>query len=211
MPYLKHIVAGPFGTNCFLIGADGSGEAVLIDAPPDCRSEVMRILAADGRTLTALLITHPHFDHTLDAGAFAADGVPLYAHVDAEEGIRLPDTLGIVPSPPKGLPEGATIRLLAGGDGTEAAGLPLRCLDVPGHSHGSLAFHAPSMGACFVGDVIFRGSIGRTDLPGGDFDRLAESIQNALYVLDDETVLYPGHGPDTTVGHEKRSNPYVRG
>ena len=211
MPYLKPIIAGPFGTNCYLIGSDSSDEAVLIDAPPDCRSDVMRTLAEDGRRLAALLITHPHFDHTLDAAFFAADGVPIYAHEDAEDGIRNPDTLGLAPYPPGGLPEGTGILPLAGGKKLKAAGLEIRCLNVPGHSDGSLAFFVPELDGCFVGDVVFRGSVGRTDLPGGDFDRLAESIQNAVYALDDGTVLYPGHGPSTTVGHEKRSNPYVRG
>ena len=82
-------------------------------------------------------------------------------------------------------------------------------LDVPGHSDGSVALLFPD--ACFVGDLIFKSSVGRTDLPGGDFDKLAESIQNAIFTLPEETVLYPGHGPSTTVGAEKRSNPYVRG
>jgi hydroxyacylglutathione hydrolase len=211
MPYLKPIIAGPFGTVSYLVGSDDSDEAVLIDAPPDCRAEVTRTLAADGRKLSALLITHPHFDHTLDAAVFAAEGVPVFAHADAEDGIRHPDTLGLIPHPPTGLPEGTEILFLAGGDETKAAGLSFRCFDVPGHSPGSLAFLAQDLEACFVGDVIFRGSVGRTDLPGGDFDRLAESIQNTLYALDDGVVLYPGHGPSTTVGQEKRSNPFVRG
>lgn len=211
MPYLKTFTAGPFGTNCYLIGADETDETILIDAPPDCYKEVMRAVEADKRKLTALLITHPHFDHTLDAGLFAADDVPVYSHADAKEEIRRPNTLGFVPHLPESFPEGTAIQTLADGEEIEMAGLNIRCFDAPGHSPASLVFLVPAMGACFSGDVIFNGSIGRTDLPGGDFDVLAESIRNVIYTLSDETILYSGHGPETTVGREKQSNPFVRG
>ncbi|MCK5734865.1 MAG: MBL fold metallo-hydrolase, partial [Spirochaetaceae bacterium] len=98
-----------------------------------------------------------------------------------------------------------------GGESINLAGVDISVLEVPGHSDGSLAFFIPAYNACFPGDVIFQGSIGRTDLPGGDFDVLAESIKTALYTLDDATALFPGHGPSTSVGSEKTSNPYVRG
>ncbi len=211
MPYLKTLIAGPFGTNCYLVGADDTDKVVLIDAPPDCRDQVARTLRQDKKTLAALLITHPHFDHTVDTGLFASDGIPVYAHAEAEEGIRKPDTLGLIPFPPQGIPEEREIHRLAGGDEIESAGLKIRCFDVPGHSNGSLAFYIPDLKACFVGDVLFQGSIGRTDLPGGDFGVISDSIRNVLYVLSDDTRIYPGHGPQTTVGDEKRGNPFVRG
>jgi len=209
--YFKTLPAGPFGTNAYLIGPGDSDMAVLIDAPPQCASMVRRTLDEDSRRLAALLITHPHFDHVMDASSFAAEGIPVHAHRDAEAGLAAPDALGLVPTPSEGFP-GAEIDVpLAGGDRITLAGMTIHCLSVPGHSPGSLAFHFPDFGLCFVGDAIFQGSVGRTDLPGGDFDRLAESIQTKIYSLSDDTELCPGHGPRSTVGHEKRSNPFVRG
>jgi hydroxyacylglutathione hydrolase len=211
MPWIKTIPSGPFETNAFLVGADDSDEAVLIDAPPQCRDKVKAELAEAGRSLTAVLITHSHFDHILDAGLFSAEDVPLYAHRDAVDGIENPQTLGLIPTPDGGFTGGSVARQISGGETLKIAGLEFLVLEVPGHSDGSLAFHCPALSICFSGDLVFRGSVGRTDLPGGDFDVLAESIQTAIYTMNDDTVLYPGHGPSTSVGGEKRSNPYVRG
>jgi hydroxyacylglutathione hydrolase len=142
---------------------------------------------------------------------FSKDGIPLYAHRDAVEGVENPQTLGLIPTPDGGFPGGSVTRQISGGETLKIAGLEFLVLEVPGHSDGSLAFHCPALSICFPGDLVFRGSVGRTDLPGGDFDVLAESIQTAIYTMNDDTVLYPGHGPSTSVGGEKRSNPYVRG
>ena len=95
MPYIKTLPSGPYETNAYLIGSDESDEAVLIDAPPACRAGVLETLKNDGRRLAALLITHPHFDHTMDAASFSADGVPVYAHPEAVEGIQNPETFGL--------------------------------------------------------------------------------------------------------------------
>ena len=196
-------------TNAFLAGPEDGDAMILIDAPPDCAAAVRKELERLGRELAAVVITHPHFDHTLDAAAFSARELPVYAHPDAVEGIRHPQTLGLVPEPPDGFPERGEIRLLEPGTVLELAGMDLRVLNVPGHSDGSVALYLE--GHCFVGDVIFAGSVGRTDLPGGSMEVLAESIVSQIYTLPDDTVLHPGHGPDTTVGREKHSNPFVRG
>jgi len=211
MLLIKTITSGPFQTNSYLIGAGDSADAILIDAPPDCHVPVMQFLKNEKRRLAAVLITHPHFDHVLDTGLFAHDGVPVYAHADAVSGIEKPETLGLVSLPAGGFPAGGVTNLISAGIRLYMAGLDIEVREVPGHSPGSLAFHVADQGLCIVGDVLFRGSIGRTDLPGGDFDLLAESIQTKLYSLHDEVLIYPGHGDSTTVGYEKRSNPYVRG
>lgn len=211
MPWIKTLPSGPYQTNAFLIGADDSDEAVLIDAPPQCNNAVQTALAEAGRHLAGLLITHAHFDHILDVSIFSSQGIPVYAHKDSVPEIENPQTLGLVPTPDGGFPGGKVSVLVSGGESLNLAGLDFKIFEVPGHADGSLAFYCPSEALCFVGDVIFRGSIGRTDLPGGDFDILAESIQTAIYTLDDDTELFPGHGPSTRVGTEKRTNPYVRG
>jgi len=210
MIWLKVLPSGPFQTNAFLLGADDSDEAVLIDAPPECFTEVQNVLVSTGRHLVAVLITHPHFDHILDARWFFEEGIPVYAHSDAVEDIEQPETLGLVPAPEGGYPGARVNHRISGGELLSLAGLELSVLEVPGHSPGSLAFSIPDSKVCFPGDVIFRGSIGRTDLPGGDFEVLAGSIRTAIYSLDDATVLYPGHGPETTVAREKKSNPFVK-
>ena len=206
---IRTITAGPFMTNAYLVGPENGDGMVLIDAPPDSAVAVRRELQRLGRELTAVVITHPHFDHTLDAGSFAAGGVPVHAHSEAMDGIRHPETLGLVSESPGGFPETGEISPLVPGKALELAGMSFRVLEVPGHSDGSIALSLE--GHCFVGDVIFAGSIGRTDLPGGSMQVLAESIVSQIYTLPDDTVLYPGHDTTTTVGREKRSNPFVRG
>jgi glyoxylase-like metal-dependent hydrolase (beta-lactamase superfamily II) len=211
MSLIKTITSGPFQTNCWLIGPDNNTEVILIDAPPDCYAQVKRFLENEKRSLAAVLITHPHFDHVLDTPFFAREGVPVYAHEDAVSGIVEPETLGMMDPPPGGFPDGGVSNLIAGGTVLHLAGLAIDVREVPGHSAGSLAFYFAKEKVCFVGDVLFHGSIGRTDLPGGDFDLLAESIQTQLYSLGDDVLIHPGHGSVTSVGYEKRSNPFVRG
>ena len=211
MSWLKVLPCGPYATNAYLIGADDSDSAVLIDAPPMCSGPVGEALEAAGRRLEAVLITHPHFDHVLDLGAVGAGGVTVMAHPDAPDRVASPDTYGLLPPMPMEDSPARVDRLLADGDELELAGLSFLVRTVPGHDPASLAFHVPSENLAFVGDLIFRGGVGRTDLPGGSFDILAESIQTRIYSMDEGTVLYPGHGPSTTVGEEKRSNPFVRG
>ncbi len=205
---IETMAAGLFQTNCYLLSLRGSEDAILIDTPPDCGAMVDAALKRLGKRLEAVIITHPHFDHTLDAGVFTRRGIAVYAHFDALEGVRNPQTLGLIPTPKGGFPETGEILALEPGGKIELAGMNLELRDVPGHSDGSLAIYVP--GHCFVGDAIFAGSVGRTDLPGGDMQVLAESILSQIYTLPDDTVLYPGHGPATTVAREKSSNPFVR-
>lgn len=209
MSWIRTIPSGPFQTNAYLCGSDEGTEVLLIDAPPGALKPVQEALAESSRKLTALIITHPHFDHTLDAPVFSNSGITVYAHPEAIDGIQHPQTLGLIPEPAGGFPSCGDIVTLPIGESLKLAGLDFMVFDVPGHSNGSVALYTD--GHCFVGDVIFRGSVGRTDLPGGDFDTLAESIQNRLYTLPEDTLLYPGHGPISSVGEEKRSNPFVRG
>lgn len=195
---------GPLETNCYLL-TEG-GEAACVD-PGGNPSAVVRHLAAGNLKLTAILITHMHFDHVLGAAALAQEtGAPVYANERDDFIIRcglssgrsfgLPDT---EPFASTNLDEGE-ITLM---------GLTCKVFATPGHSPGSLSYYFPSAGAVFCGDVLFHRSVGRTDLPGGDSDVLRESIRTKLFKLPSETVVYPGHGPATLIGDELRGNPFV--
>jgi hydroxyacylglutathione hydrolase len=200
---------GPVGTNCFIVGDDATGEAAVIDPG----GEAPRVLAALERLRlhpVAVIATHAHFDHI---GAVRdlvrAAGVPFLAgehelpvlDVAADRALVL---FGIaIPPPPS--PD----RLLRAGDEVVVGGLTFTVAHTPGHSPGHICLFGDR--AAFVGDVVFQDGIGRTDLPGGDLETLLRSIEAHILPLPDETVLYNGHGPATTVGRERRANPFLVG
>ncbi len=205
------IPSGPLETNTFLID-NGAGEALLIDAPPGGYGDVMPLVREKGLALRAVLLTHGHFDHVLDAALFQKDGVPLYVHPDSEEMVRDPNRWMPFPFPGvdlSGLSWAGRDVFPEGKETLELAGLTVNIRHAPGHCPGSLVFHFPRLNAAFVGDVIFYRSIGRTDLPGGDMAVLMDSIRREIVTLPDGTLLYPGHGPSTLVEEEKEHNPYL--
>jgi hydroxyacylglutathione hydrolase len=200
---------GPVGTNCFVVGDEVTGRAAVVDPGGDA-PRVVAVLQRLGLTAEVIVLTHAHFDHVggvrelRDAtGAPVAIGeseAPLLA-VAAERGASL---FGLtIPKPP------APDRLLHDGELVILGGRPFRVVHTPGHSPGHICLLGD--GIAFVGDVVFQGSIGRTDLPGGDHDALLRSIARYLLPLPDETVLYNGHGPATTIGRERRTNPFLAG
>ena len=205
---VKILPLGPVQTNAFLLCADR--HAVLVDAPMGAYNAVGDLLESGGLTLDALLLTHGHWDHTTDAYLFQKDGVPLYGHRDDRELYENPRSMASfglpgVPMEPvtidHWLEEGSTVRFLEE---------DVEVRHVPGHCPGNILFYFDGQAACFSGDVIFAGSVGRYDLPGGDFSVLEKSIQERVYTLPEDTQIYPGHGPVTTVREEKRRNPFVR-
>ncbi|RLW70770.1 MAG: hypothetical protein B6D68_00430 [spirochete symbiont of Stewartia floridana] len=210
MPYLRTFTSGLFETNSFLIGAESSREAVLIDTPPDSYDKVNAALRKDGRTIAAIMITHPHFDHVVDVSKYASKDLPLVALAEAVGGIATPDDMGLLTKESGSLPGAEVTHVVSGADRLNFAGLEFEVFEVPGHCVGSAAFHVKSESLCFVGDLIFRGAIGRSDFPGGDFDVLIESIHRCIYTLSNKTMLLSGHGPSTDVGTEKRENPFTR-
>jgi len=211
MTFIRILTCGVLETNAYLFGLDTDKGVILLDAPQGCFDRVRAVLGETGRRLEAVFITHAHFDHIQDIGYFAETSTPIYAHSALQNEIANPQDFDMIGLPSYEHPKGEISVLLAGGDKVSVAGLEIKVLEVPGHTGDSLAYYIPSHSLCFVGDLIFRDSVGRTDLPGGDFDQLAESIQTKIYSLDDSTIIYPGHGPSTRVGSEKRSNPFVRG
>ncbi len=204
---VQTLALGPVQTNCYLVGAEPSREAVVIDPGWDANAILAEARAAD-LTIKAILLTHGHFDHI---GALAdmkeALKVPVIAHarevdlLDAKGGANLFGfRIRAVPQPD---------RLVEPGETVEIGTLKFEVRHVPGHTAGHVAFVEHQNRAAFVGDVLFAGSIGRTDLPGGDYDTLMASIINPLLTLPDDFKVYPGHGPPTTIGVERRTNPFL--
>tara|TARA_B110000037_G_C16964817_1_gene442508 strand:- start:275 stop:916 length:642 start_codon:yes stop_codon:yes gene_type:complete len=208
---LKILPSGYIQTNAFLLIDRERKEAVLIDAPHFVWDEVEPLLAESGCKLVALLLTHGHYDHMGDGGRVRSKGVPTYGHLDDK-------TLFLEPArmSPYAYPPGIEIdpveidHWIGEGDSVELLGESIEVRHVPGHCPGNILFYFPSLKSAFVGDALFAGSIGRTDLPGGDFDILESAIKKRIYTLPSETAVYPGHGPSTTVESEKHSNPYVQ-
>lgn len=213
--------AGPIQTNAYLLTETKTGEAVLIDAPLGITDLIRPILAHEGCKLTELWLTHGHFDHMQDAARLKRElGVRVTAHREDQPLIETPEIMEGFMGAKLGL-EGVKVdRWVGQGDKLAALGRDFEVRHVPGHCPGSILFYqagapasaeasARQAGVALVGDALFNGGVGRWDLPGGNFEMLAKSIREQIYTLPDETIVFPGHGPRTTVGAEKSGNPYV--
>jgi len=197
---------GGFAENCYLVFDPDAPDTVLVD-PGEEADRFLAEAAGRSRQITAIWLTHAHLDHILGVAAIReATGAPIFLHAQDQRLYReLPQQgflLGVrVTAPPpadRGLEHGQRLRI---------GGAEVEVRHAPGHSPGHVCFVAPGVVLC--GDVLFAGSIGRTDLPGGDFETLIASIRRELLSLPDETIVYPGHGPATTIGRERRSNPFL--
>ena len=208
-PEIICLTNGIFEENCFILADRDRGEAVLVDPGEEADLFLAR-LDTESLVLTAIWLTHAHLDHVMGVGPVVEQtGVPVWLHpsdrplYDAVPQ-QAASLLGVeVPPPPPpdhDLADGSTVSV---GD------VVFDVLHVPGHSPGHVAFVVP--GAAVSGDVLFAGSIGRTDLPGGSTETLLRSIRERLAVLPDNTAVYPGHGPTTTIGSEKATNPFLTG
>lgn len=204
--------AGPIQTNAYLLTVPERGEAVLIDAPGEVWSEIGPLLTKEACKLTELWLTHGHWDHTQGAAEVVrATGAKVRAHAADREMIESPEMMERFMGMRLNLQPVTVDHWVAQGDRLSALGAEVEVRHVPGHCPGNVLFYFAGDGSAFVGDALFNGSIGRTDLPGGSFEELERSIRTQIYTLPDDTQVYPGHGPATTVGGEKRGNPYVQG
>ena len=196
---------GPIGTNCYVVrGGTGADEAVVIDPSGDA-TELRLRLAELGARCGAILVTHGHWDHLFGvAGLAAATGAPVYMPEAERELLEHPE---VFTPPAVALRRYTPDVLLVGGEAVDVAGIEFDVLSVPGHSPAHVAYYAD--GCLFSGDVLFAGSVGRTDLPGSDWGTLLASIRSLVEALPPETVVYPGHGPATTLGDELARNPFL--
>jgi hydroxyacylglutathione hydrolase len=208
--HLQTVVSQPFEENTYVVWLPGRDDAVVFD--PGFQPElILEVLADQGLRVAAIVNTHGHADHIGGNAALkeAFPDAPII--IGAGDAIMLTDADANL-SAPFGVPVTSppADRIVAEGDTVEAAGLVLDVLDIPGHSPGHVVYVFRSQPALvFGGDVLFRGSIGRTDFPGGSHPLLLRGIREKLFTLPDDTVVYPGHGPVTKVGHEKRTNPFL--
>lgn len=202
---VKGLVVGPLQVNCYLVGCEETKEGIVIDPGGDAPVILSQIHALE-LNIAYIVNTHGHIDHVAANRALKeATGAPLAIHrldapwlISPQGGLAL--LLGVTPGPPADI-------FLEEGDDIKFGNISLKVLHTPGHTSGGISLLGE--GDIFTGDALFNMGIGRTDLPGGDFKSLIESIRTKLFTLPEETVVYPGHGPATTIGREKRTNPFV--
>ena len=207
---LHVLPAGPIQTNAYLLTAPERGEAVLMDAPGGVWAAVAPILAQQKCRLAELWITHGHWDHTQGgAEVVRQTGAKVRAHVDDRAMIETPEIMERFMGERMNLQPIHVDHWVTQGERFEALGTSVEVRHVPGHCAGNVLFYFSALGAAFVGDALFNGSVGRTDLPGGSFEQLERSIREQIYTLPGNTIVFPGHGPKTTVATEMAGNPYV--
>ncbi|MDQ1180283.1 MBL fold metallo-hydrolase [Rhodococcus sp. SORGH_AS_0301] len=210
--------AGMFQTNCYVVSRDEGTDCIVVDPGQDAAAPLYSFLDDAGLTPIAVLLTHGHLDHMWDATPVCARfDIPLYVHPDDRHMLTDPASgIGPVLAPliaHSTFEEPSTVVELAHGDVLDVAGLGVTVAHTPGHTRGSVVFRLDGgeQQVIFSGDTLFAGSIGRSDLPGGDHEQLLASIAEHLLCLDDETAVLPGHGESTTIGAERGSNPFLVG
>jgi hydroxyacylglutathione hydrolase len=201
--FLQAFNDNPFDTNCWLLALEDREEAVVID-PGFFPDRIHALLREAGKRPVAVLATHGHHDHIGSAELFCGNELPFYIHKEDELALTDPLRWGSgTPVPPV---RPGDVRLLSDGDVLDVAGLGLEVVHTPGHTPGSVCFRVPDK--VFTGDLVFQGAIGRYDFPNSSAEAMASSLRRFL-ALPDSLDVYPGHGPQTTVGLERRMNPFL--
>ncbi len=204
---IGRMVLGMCQTNCYFLYREDSKDCILID-PADQGHQIHHALTKNGFVIQAILLTHGHFDHIWGANEVRElSGVKMYAY-EAEKELLNSEKLNV--SKGAGRPYTAEADgYLQDGEEVTAAGMTCRCIATPGHTAGSCCYYFEEAGILVSGDTLFQESVGRTDLPTGNMRTLVESVKQKLFVLPEETKVYPGHGDSTTIGYEKRHNPFI--
>ncbi len=203
---IQTIPVGQLGTNCYLVGNLNSKSSVIID-PGDEAGKIADLIEAEGLEITHIINTHGHYDHIGANGALSLKtGARIYMSKEDED-LLVASENDLFALYGETFLKSKEIEYLRGGQEIVVGKIKMKIISTPGHTRGGISILAGSH--LFVGDTLFSGSIGRTDLPGGDFDTLIESIRSRLLTLPDETTVYPGHGPKTTIGAERATNPYL--
>jgi len=207
---LETLTVGPFQENCYVIGDEATGTGALVD-PGDEAARIALAVEQTGLEIGEILITHAHIDHVGAVGALVEEyACPVLMHAEAEPILQQLPTQAMM----MGLRFGkvpTVDRHIEDEEALEVGGLKLRALYTPGHAPGHLAFYVEGERLVLSGDALFAGSVGRTDLFGGDMDLLMRSINERLMTLPDETDVFPGHGPRTKIGNERAHNPFLQG
>lgn len=211
--------AGSLGTNCYIVAPAVGEQCVIIDPGQDAAAGVSEIVRANGLQPVAVLLTHGHVDHTMSVVPVCGSyGVPAYIHPEDRSMLAAPFAgLGLKPGTPifgqYEFNEPDEVRELTDGVALEIAGLSITVDHAPGHTRGSVTFRTPAdqdvPPVMFSGDLLFNGAVGRWDLPGGSRDELLTSLARVCLPLPDETVVLAGHGSQTTIGHERATNPFL--
>jgi hydroxyacylglutathione hydrolase len=201
---LDKLELGPFASNCYLVGDEVSHEGLIID-PGAQAGQIMKKVKERGLDIKMIVLTHTHPDHIGAVKAVKeATKAPVMVHEEDAYGLQAMSPIADPQSSPPGKPD----RFLKGGDNLKIGDLSFLVLHTPGHSPGGICLYGN--GVVFTGDTLFQGSIGRSDFPGGNQTQLLNSIHTKLMILPDNTPVYPGHGPETTIAFEKRRNPFLR-
>jgi hydroxyacylglutathione hydrolase len=204
------LTVGPFQENCYLIGDEASGVGAVVD-PGDEAARIAMAVEQTELEIGSIIVTHAHIDHVGGVTALVDEyACPVLMHAEAEpmleqlptQALMMGLRFGKIPTVDRHIGEGETLEI---GD------LRLRPLYTPGHAPGHLAFYIEDEGLVLSGDALFAGSVGRVDLPGGSMEVLMRSIEERLMTLPDETRVYPGHGPQTEIGSERATNPFLQG
>jgi glyoxylase-like metal-dependent hydrolase (beta-lactamase superfamily II) len=202
-------------TNCYVVAAERGGPCIIVDAPPDIPA-IEALVAKHDLIPTALLVTHGHIDHAGGGAVAASFGIDASLHpddaflaLDPAAQLRMlfgaadPELAAQFAFPAEYLP-------LRDGESLSIGGVAIDVVHTPGHTPGHCCFSLPEFGVLFSGDQLFAGSIGRTDLPGGSYDQLMQSMRTKVLTFPDDTQVLPGHGPGTTIATERRSNPFLQ-
>ncbi len=205
---LRTLQVGQLASNCYVVGCERTRQGIVIDPGADA-TLIQRAIDEADLQIDLIVLTHYHFDHIQAVGPLQeSTGAELAIHMQEADLLQEPPALFRYFQPD--IPTLQADRLLTDGEHLTVGDLEIEVLHTPGHSPGGISLYIASEKVVFSGDTLFREGIGRTDFPGGDMNTLAASIRERLYTLDDETEVYSGHGPKTTIGWEKRRNPFVR-